>query len=49
MKHFRGYNRDGTTSYTLEIRMNSKVRHEDIFAFLEQNSSISFFRQTNSN
>ena len=43
------HNQDGTTFYTLEVRMNSNVKTEDILAFLEQNSSISFFRQTTSN
>ena len=43
------HNQDGTTSYSLEVKMNSNVKQEEIFAFLEQNSNISFFRQTNSN
>ena len=43
------HNQDGTTSYSLEVKMNSNVKEEEIFAFLEKNSSISCFRQTNNN
>lgn len=43
------HNQDGTTSYSLELKMNSYIKQEEIFAFLEQSSSISVFRQMNSN
>ena len=39
-------NQDGSTKYSMEIKMNSSVKQEDIFAFLEQNSSVLFFRHT---
>ena len=28
------------------VKMHDSVKHEDIFAFLEQNSNISSFQQT---
>ena len=40
------HNGDGTTSYSLVLKMNSSVKHEDIFDFLEKNSSVCTFRQT---
>ena len=39
------HNANGTTSYSLVIKMKSDIKHEDIFAFLEQNSSVTFFQQ----
>ncbi len=39
-------NQDGTTSYSMVVKMHDSVKHEDIFAFLEQNSNVSSFRQT---
>ena len=42
------HNQDGSTSYSLDLKMNTSVRQEDIFAFLEQNSSILSFRETTS-
>ena len=40
------HNQDGTTSYSLDVKMNSNVKPEEIFEFLEKNSSVSSFRQT---
>ena len=40
------HNQDGTTSYSMVVKMHSGVKQEDIFAFLEQNSNVSSFRQT---
>lgn len=42
-------NEDGTTTYSLEVRMKGSVKTEEIFAFLEQDSSITLFRKTTSN
>lgn len=42
------HNADGTTSYSMLVKMNNNVKHEEIFAFLEQNSSVSSFSQTTS-
>ena len=39
-------NQDGTTSYSMVIKMSYNVKQEDIFAFLEQNSSVISFQQT---
>ena len=39
-------NPDGTTSYSMVVKMHDSVKHEDIFAFLEQNSNVSSFQQT---
>ena len=39
-------NQDGTTKYFMEIKMNNSVKQEEIFAFLEQNSSVLHFRHT---
>ena len=39
-------NQDGTTSYSMIVKMHSGVTQEDIYAFLEQNSNVSSFRQT---
>ena len=39
-------NQDGTTSYSIVVKMNNSITQEDIFAFLEKNSSVSYFRQT---
>ena len=39
-------NRDGTTSYTMELKMSSSVKQEDIYTFLEENSNVISFRQT---
>ena len=41
------HNQDGTTSYSMTVKMHNSVNQEDIFAFLEQNSNVSSFRQTN--
>lgn len=43
------HNQDGSTTYSLEVRMHSNVNTEEILAFLEQNSSVSYFRRTTSN
>lgn len=40
------HNQDGTTSYSLMVKMNNNVSNDDFFAFLEQNSNVSSFRQT---
>ena len=42
-------NQDGTTSYSMELKMNTDVDRECIYAFLEQNSSVLSFRQMTSN
>ena len=39
-------NQDGKTSYSLVVKMYDSVQHDEIFAFLEQNSNVSSFRQT---
>ena len=43
------HNQDGSTTYSLEVRMNNNVSTEEILAFLEQNSSISYSLRTTSN
>ncbi len=40
------HNQDGTTSYSMVVKMKNSVTQEAIFAFLEQNSSVTYFRQT---
>ena len=40
------HNQNGTTSYSMVVKMHDSVKHEDIFAFLEQNSNVSSFQQT---
>ena len=40
------HNQDGTTSYSMLVKMRDSVKQEDIFAFLEENSNVSSFRQT---
>ncbi|MBR4539441.1 MAG: MgtC/SapB family protein [Clostridia bacterium] len=40
------HNQDGTTSYSMTVKMHNSVKQEDIFTFLEQNSNVSSFRQT---
>ncbi len=39
-------NQNGTTSYSMVVKMHDSVKHEDIFAFLEQNSNVTCFQQT---
>ena len=40
------HNQDGTTSYSLDVKMSSNVNPDDIITFLQQNSRVSVFRQT---
>lgn len=40
------HNANGTTTYSMVVKMKNNVKHEEIFAFLEQNSSVSSFSQT---
>ena len=40
------HNQDGTTSYSMLLKMHESVKHEDIFDFLEQNSNVTSFEQT---
>ncbi len=40
------HNEDGTTSYSMLVKMHDSVKHEDIFDFLEQNSNVMSFKQT---
>ena len=39
-------NKNGTTAYSMVVKMHSSVTQEDIFNFLEQHSNISSFRRT---
>ena len=39
-------NQDGSTSYSMVLKMSNDVRQEDIFAFLEQNSSVIAYQQS---
>ncbi len=39
-------NQDGTTSYTMIVKMHDSVKHEDLFNFLDQNSNVTSFQQT---
>ena len=39
-------NRDGTTSYSMVLKMNSAISQDEIFSYLEQNSNVLTFRQT---
>ncbi|MBR3108699.1 MAG: MgtC/SapB family protein [Clostridia bacterium] len=39
-------NKDGTTSYSLSVKMKNSIKQEDIFAFLEKTSNVTFFRRT---
>lgn len=41
-------NQDGTTSYSMELKMNTDVDPQSIYDFLEKNSSVLSFRQTTS-
>ena len=41
-------NQDGTTSYSMELKMNSNEDQERLYSFLEQHSSVRTFRQTTS-
>ena len=40
------HNRDGTTTYSLLVKMNNSVSQEDMISFLEKNSRVSSFNQT---
>lgn len=40
------HNANGTTTYSMVVKMKNNVKQEEIFAFLEQNSSVSSFSQT---
>lgn len=40
------HNQDGTTTFSLDVKMNNSVKQEEVFEFLEKNSSVSSFRQT---
>ncbi len=40
------HNPDGTTTYSLALKMSNQVKREDVFAFLEHNSEVISFRQT---
>ncbi len=40
------HNEDGTTSYTMLVKMLDSVKQEALFDFLEQNSSVMSFKQT---
>ena len=40
------HNKDGTTSYSMLVKMNNRVSQEDIFSFLENNSSMTTYSQT---
>ncbi|MBR1606159.1 MAG: MgtC/SapB family protein [Clostridia bacterium] len=40
------HNANGTTSYSMLVKMNASVKQEEIFAFLEKNSSVTSFSQT---
>ena len=39
-------NPDGSTSYAMVLKMSTSVKQEEIFAFLEQNSSVISYQQT---
>lgn len=39
-------NQDGTTFYSMLVKMHNSVKQEDIFTFLEQNSNVTSFQQT---
>ena len=39
-------NQDGTTSYNMVVKMNTNVKEDEVYAFLEQNSSILSFSRT---
>ena len=34
------HNKDGTTTYVMVVKLNTAVKQEEIFSFLEKNSSI---------
>ncbi len=40
------HNKDGTTSYSMIVKMRNSISQDDIFSFLEQNSTVTYFRQT---
>ena len=46
MSNSIAHNQDGTTSYSMVIKMNSRIRQEDVFAFLAQDGDVLSFRQT---
>lgn len=37
---------DGTTFYSLVVKMSNNISQEEIFAFLDQNSTVTSFRRT---
>ncbi|MBR5110334.1 MAG: MgtC/SapB family protein [Clostridia bacterium] len=39
-------NQDGSTKYSMEIKMNNCVRQEDVLEFLERNNNVLYFRHT---
>ncbi|MBR3015695.1 MAG: MgtC/SapB family protein [Clostridia bacterium] len=39
-------NKDGTTSYTMLVKMSTNVKEEEIYSFLDQNSNIVTFSRT---
>ena len=39
-------NKDGTTSYTMLVKMSMNVKEEEIYSFLDQNSNIVTFSRT---
>lgn len=40
------HNKDGTTTYVMVVKLNTAVKQEEIFSFLEKNSSIMTFSRT---
>ena len=46
MEHSIIHNQDGTTSYSMLIKMSNDIPQEELFNFLEKNSSVISFRQT---
>ena len=40
------HNKDGTTSYSMIVKMRNSISQDNIFSFLEQNSTVTYFRQT---
>ncbi len=38
-------NQDGTTSYTMTVKMHASVKQDEIYSFLDQNASVLSFRQ----
>ena len=39
-------NQDGSTSYSMVLKMSTDVNQDAIFSFLEQNSNVIAFQQT---